>query len=57
MTGGPMSDLIADHGTACSGFSAIVAHGEGSWTNPSPCAEWDARGVVEHVIGFHDELR
>ena len=51
-----MRDVIADHRRACSGFSAIVARGEGSWTNPSPCSEWDARGVVEHVIGFHDEL-
>lgn len=23
---------------------------------PTPCAEWDARAVVEHVIGFHDVL-
>jgi uncharacterized protein (TIGR03086 family) len=21
------------------------------WTNQSPCAEWDAKGVVNHVIG------
>ncbi len=26
------------------------------WDSPSPCPEWDARGVVEHVIGFHDVL-
>ena len=51
-----MSDVITNHRRACTGFSAIVAQGEGSWRNPSPCAEWDARGVVEHVIGFHDEL-
>jgi uncharacterized protein (TIGR03086 family) len=51
-----MSDVITNHRSACSGFSAIVAQGEGSWRNPSPCSEWDARGVVEHVIGFHDEL-
>ncbi|MET0458270.1 MAG: TIGR03086 family metal-binding protein [Ilumatobacteraceae bacterium] len=23
------------------------------WTNPSPCEEWDARGVVGHVIDVH----
>ena len=34
----------------------MVAQAEGSWEAPSPCAEWDARGVVEHVIGFHDVL-
>lgn len=26
------------------------------WDRPSPCGEWDARGVLEHVIGFHDVL-
>lgn len=34
----------------------MVNQAEGRWDNPSPCAEWDARGVVEHVIGFHDVL-
>lgn len=34
----------------------MVNQAEGHWDNPSPCAEWDARGVVEHVIGFHDVL-
>jgi hypothetical protein len=23
-----------------------------AWPAPSPCTEWDARAVVEHVIGF-----
>lgn len=26
------------------------------WSAPTPCPDWDARGVVEHVIGFHDVL-
>ena len=30
--------------------------GAGRWANPSPCDGWDARDVVDHVIGFHDEL-
>lgn len=51
-----MSDVITNHHKACSGFSDIVAQGEGRWARPSPCAEWDARGVVEHVIGFHIAL-
>jgi uncharacterized protein (TIGR03086 family) len=51
-----MSDVISNHRRACSGFTLVVAQGEGRWTDPSPCPEWDARGVVEHVIGFHDEL-
>jgi uncharacterized protein (TIGR03083 family) len=47
---------ITNHRNACGAFSAVVAQGERRWTNPSPCSEWDARGVVEHVIGFHDDL-
>ena len=34
----------------------MVNQAGGCWDNPSPCDEWDARGVVEHVIGFHDVL-
>ena len=26
------------------------------WAAPSPCTEWDARAVVEHLIGFHEVL-
>ena len=47
---------VARHRKACDGFSLIVGQAEGHWTNSSPCPEWDARGVVEHVIGFHDVL-
>jgi uncharacterized protein (TIGR03086 family) len=51
-----MDEMIARHEKACGGFSAVVQQADGSWENPSPCTEWDARGVVEHVIGFHDVL-
>jgi len=51
-----MDDVIARHRKACDGFSLIVGLGEGHWASSSPCPEWDARGVVEHVIGFHDVL-
>jgi uncharacterized protein (TIGR03086 family) len=49
--------LIERHRRACSGF-AVVAHAvpEGTWSAPTPCTEWTARDVVEHVIGFHDFL-
>ena len=51
-----MSDLIANHRRACDGFSEIVSLASGRWNAPSPCTDWDARGVLEHVIGFHDQL-
>jgi uncharacterized protein (TIGR03083 family) len=51
-----MSDVRVDHRRACRSFSDVVAQGAGTWTNPSPCSDWDARAVVEHVIGFHDEF-
>src|SRR5262249_14411597 len=35
---------------------AAVADNVQRWDAPSPCSEWDARGVVEHVIGFHEIL-
>jgi uncharacterized protein (TIGR03086 family) len=49
-------DLIERHGRACAGFTAVVDHPGAVWDAPSPCAEWSARGVVEHVIGFHEVL-
>lgn len=51
-----MDETIARHRAACEGFSAIVGQADGSWESRSPCSEWDARGVMEHVIGFHDVL-
>jgi uncharacterized protein (TIGR03086 family) len=49
-------DAVARHLQACEGFSTVVAAAGGRWSRPSPCPGWDARGVVEHVIGFHDVL-
>src|SRR4051812_37910844 len=37
-------------------FTTAVRAAEGAWAAPSPCPGWDARGIVEHVIGFHDVL-
>jgi uncharacterized protein (TIGR03086 family) len=53
---GEMTDVIQDHRQACDGFTSAIAEATGRWELPSPCTEWDARGVVEHVIGFHDVL-
>jgi uncharacterized protein (TIGR03086 family) len=51
-----MSEVVAQHGRACDGFGRAVRAASGRWDAPSPCSDWDARGVVEHVIGFHDVL-
>jgi uncharacterized protein (TIGR03086 family) len=52
-----MSDVVRDHLQACKGFAEVVgAVKNGAWNTPSPCSDWDARGVLEHVIGFHDVL-
>jgi uncharacterized protein (TIGR03086 family) len=47
---------VANHARACDGLTRVVESVGDRWDHPSPCPEWDARGVVEHVIGFHDVL-
>ena len=56
MASDPMSAPVDRHCRACAGFGQVVAQVGDRWGRPSPCAEWDARGVLEHVIGFHDVL-
>lgn len=51
-----MDQLIAFHAHACEGFSRVVEQAGGQWHQPSPCTDWDAGAVVEHMIGFHDVL-
>lgn len=51
-----MTAAARDHLSACAGFGSVVARVGDRWDRPSPCPEWDARGVLEHVIGFHDVL-
>lgn len=35
-------------------FERLVASVQpDQWSNQSPCAEWDARGVVQHIIDMH----
>ena len=48
--------VIALHLAVCRRFGAAVRSAHGKWDRRSPCDEWDARAVVEHVIGFHDVL-
>jgi uncharacterized protein (TIGR03086 family) len=49
-------DIATLHLAVCRRFSDPVSHGAGKWDRPTPCQSWDARAVVEHVIGFHDML-
>jgi uncharacterized protein (TIGR03086 family) len=50
-------DPIERHGRAVAGFTAVVDRVRGEhWGRQTPCTEWDARAVVEHVIGFHEFL-
>lgn len=51
-----MTGVVEDHRRSCDGFTAVVRAADGAWGAPSPCPDWDARSVVEHVIGFHDVL-
>ena len=44
------------HLVVCQRFSAAVRAADRKWERPSPCDGWDARDVLEHVIGFHDVL-
>jgi uncharacterized protein (TIGR03086 family) len=44
------------HLAVCRRFGESVRAAHGKWDRRSPCDAWDARGVLEHVIGFHDML-
>jgi len=44
------------HLVVCRRFGESVRAAHGKWDRRSPCDAWDARGVLEHVIGFHDVL-
>lgn len=51
-----MVEVVERHRRACAGFGRAVAGAGDQWERPSPCTEWDARALVEHVIGFHEVL-
>src|SRR3954462_13203613 len=48
--------FVEQHLAVCRAFTAAVETANNRWTRPSPCTGWDARAVLEHVIGFHDVL-
>jgi uncharacterized protein (TIGR03083 family) len=49
-------DAAELHLAVCRRFGEAVRSAHGRWDRRSPCDEWDARAVLEHVIGFHDVL-
>ncbi|MHB8670414.1 MAG: TIGR03086 family metal-binding protein [Acidimicrobiales bacterium] len=49
-------EIALQHLRVCERFTEAVLAAEGKWDQPSPCDDWNARGLVEHVIGFHDVL-
>ncbi len=52
-----MADELGErHLAVCRKFGESVRAADGKWDRRSPCDAWDARGVLEHVIGFHDVL-
>jgi uncharacterized protein (TIGR03086 family) len=52
-----MNDDIGErHLAVCRRFGEAVNAAKGKWNRSSPCDAWDARAVLEHVIGFHDVL-
>jgi uncharacterized protein (TIGR03086 family) len=51
------ADAVADHRRACQGLTTVVGQVPAdAWNAPTPCSEWDAQALVEHVIGFHEFL-
>jgi uncharacterized protein (TIGR03086 family) len=50
------AELGERHLAVCRRFGETVRAAHGKWDRRSPCDAWDARGVLEHVIGFHDVL-
>ncbi len=50
-----MDPLVERHRRACDGFLRVAQQVD-DWDAPTPCTEWDARALVEHVIGFHEFL-
>jgi uncharacterized protein (TIGR03083 family) len=52
-----MNNRIERHRRACDGFARVAdAVPSEKWDRPTPCTDWDARALVEHVIGFHEVL-
>jgi uncharacterized protein (TIGR03086 family) len=48
--------LLADYRVACAAFADAVHAARGRGDAPTPAAEGDVQGVLDHVFGVHDTL-
>jgi len=44
-------ELNALFGRSVNGWTTAVANATGDWSAPTPCAEWNVRELVNHVVG------
>jgi uncharacterized protein (TIGR03086 family) len=50
-------DLIDRYEEAAAGFTArLDAVTDEQWSNPTPCTDWDARQLVDHVITIQRQI-
>jgi uncharacterized protein (TIGR03086 family) len=49
-----VGEIAARYRRRADAFEATVAAvADDQWNRPSPCAEWDARDVVRHIVDMH----
>ena len=46
-----MPDAVADYETAAGGFAGVLAQCGDDLSMATPCAEWTAQDLVDHVLG------
>ncbi|MEU8377754.1 TIGR03086 family metal-binding protein [Streptosporangium sp. NPDC048865] len=52
-----MNEIAARYRSRADNFEAkVAAVRPGQWSNPSPCDEWSARGVVGHIVDMHGAM-
>jgi uncharacterized protein (TIGR03086 family) len=52
-----VADVAGRYHRRADAFEAkVAAVPHGGWSRPSPCAEWDARDVVRHIVDMHSVM-